>query len=99
MHSICPAGREWIYIISNLPLGKYIDFSVRKNIELRSNISTKNHPKKFFFFGWFVLYRYKQEVYVSISVSFVKFCPYETGSLSEPAFRFLFFSAANGNTP
>ena len=32
MHSICPAGREGIYIISILPSGK--------NIELRNNIST-----------------------------------------------------------
>ena len=43
-------GREWIYIISNLPSGKYIDFSVRKNIELRSNISTKIATRKELYF-------------------------------------------------
>ena len=45
-HAICPAGREGIDIISHLPLGKYIAFPQGKNIELRSNISTKILPEK-----------------------------------------------------
>ena len=46
-HSICPAGREGIYIISNLPLGKYIDFFNRKKYRIAQQyIDKKQLPEE-----------------------------------------------------
>ena len=56
MHSICLRARG-IYIISNLPSGKYIDFAKGKNIELRSNISTKKSVFKWLFYCQISVYR------------------------------------------
>jgi hypothetical protein len=46
MHSICPAGHEGIYIISNLPPGKYIDFSVRKKYRIAKQYIDKKLPEE-----------------------------------------------------
>jgi len=43
---ICPAGRDGIYIISNLPLGKYIDFSIRKKYRIAEQYIDKKLPEK-----------------------------------------------------
>ena len=48
-HAICPAGREGIYIISHLPLGKYIAFSVRKKYRIAEQYIAKELPEKEFF--------------------------------------------------
>ncbi|MBR3767816.1 MAG: hypothetical protein IKL10_06210, partial [Clostridia bacterium] len=46
-HAICPAGREGIYIISHLPSGKYIDFSVRKKYRIAEQyIAKKQLPEE-----------------------------------------------------
>ena len=42
--------------ISNLPIGKYIDFVLDKNIELRSNISKKPLGKPSGFYLYFLLF-------------------------------------------
>ena len=49
MHSICPAGQEGIYSISNLPLGKYIDFAPGQKYRIaKQYIEKKTTRKKFF---------------------------------------------------
>ena len=48
-HSICPAGQEGIYSISNLPLGKYIDFAPGQKYRIaKQYIEKKTTRKKFF---------------------------------------------------